>query len=95
MKPEDFKALINKIVENRDNQGLITELATQVYDVYEERYNAHTSLADQVGEYDKKIEDLQKANMNLFLKVGNPVPAEKLAEPEKMEYEDLLKDFNI
>lgn len=95
MKIEEFRSLVNKIVENRDNQALVTELATQVSEAYENRYTAYTSLEEQHSEASKQIADLQRTNMNLFLKVGNPAPPEKINEPEPMKYEDLLSSFKI
>lgn len=95
MKVEEYKALVQRIVENRDNQALVTELATQLNEVYENRYTAYSSLEEQYNEANKQIGDLQRTNMNLFLKVGNPTPPETINEPEPMKYEDLLSSFKI
>lgn len=93
MNPQEFKALVAKIGQNLDNQGLVTELLTQVTDSYESQFNSTENLTKQVGEYETKVQDLQKTNMNLFLKVAQPVPTEDLGKAEPMTYENLLKDM--
>jgi hypothetical protein len=92
MTPEEFRALTTRIAQNLDNQALVTELLTQATDTYSQNSTTLENLNTQVGEYEGKIKQLQDTNMNLFLRVGNPVePTNKLDTAEPLTYEKLLE----
>lgn len=96
MTPEQMRALLARIAENATNQALLTELLTQAGDAYETTHTAHTALTTSSGEKDKQIQDLQKTNMNLFLRVTtpNPINPEAVGNNEKeLTYDDLIKDM--
>jgi hypothetical protein len=94
MKPEEFSALVAKIGQNLDNQGLVTELLTQVTDTYKNQYSAAETLQQQTEEFQGKIKDLQQTNMNLFLKVAQPAPDKHLSTTEEMTYDKLLENWS-
>lgn len=93
MKLADYLALTAKIAQNLDNQGLVTELLTQLNEDYTQESTLKESLLSEKTEYDERIKQLQKTNMQLFLKQGNPVPDEKLSSTKPLEYDDLIKDM--
>ena len=95
MTPEQIKAMLARIGENLSNQALVTELLTQIGDAYETTHTAHTALTTASGEKDKQIQDLQKTNMNLFLRVTTPAPInpDAVQGDKPMTYEDLIKDM--
>lgn len=91
---EEFRALTARIAQNLDNQALVTELLTQAVDGYEETTTQIGTLTAQAEETTETINQLQKTNMNLFLRVGQPTNnEEQLQTTEPMTYDDLLTEF--
>ena len=93
MNPEEFRALTTRIAQNLDNQALVTELLTQATDTFTQSHQNIENLTEQVTKYEGKIKDLQQTNMNLFLKVAQPVPTEPLQKGEPMTYENLINEL--
>lgn len=93
MRLEEFQSLTTKIAQNLSNQALVTELLTQLNDDYAQESTTKENLTKQIGEYDGQIEQLQKTNMNLFLKVAQPVPDKVLTTTEPLKYDDLISDL--
>ena len=93
MNLEELKAKITKIVENHGNQALVSELSAQLIEELSEFVNTHENTTKLLQEKEKEIQNLQKTNMNLFLKVAKPVETEKLQTGEELTYEDLIKDM--
>lgn len=94
MTPEEFRALTARIAQNLENQALVTELLTQANETYEQTSTNFDSLAAQANESKEQIEQLQRTNMNLYLKVGQPTNnQEKLSSPDPLTYDDLLSSF--
>lgn len=93
MKPEDFTKLTTQIAQNLGNQALVTDLLTQINEAYTNTHTSQETLLEQTNDFKEKIDTLQKTNMNLFLKVSNPVPDEKLNTEKPLQYEDLINDL--
>lgn len=96
MTPEEFRALTARIAQNLDNQALVTELLTQANESFEQTSTHIDTLNLQAQETATQIEQLQRTNMNLFLKVGQPTPPaaeENLVASEQLTYDDLLSEF--
>lgn len=93
MTPEEFRALSSRIAQNLSNPELVTELLTQAGEAYSNTHSAQTALGEQVTGFEAQVKDLREKNMNLFLKIGNPVTSEKLNTTEPLQYEDLIKSM--
>lgn len=90
---EELKAKITKIVENHGNQALVSELSAQLIEELSEFVNTHENVTKLLQEKETEIQNLQKTNMNLFLKVAKPIETEKLQTGEELTYDDLIKDM--
>ena len=93
MDKKEFISITTQIAQNLSNQGLVTELLTKINEGFENVLTTSDSLQEKTKEYEGQIKGLQATNMNLFLKVSNPVPDEKLGSPEPLKYEDLITSF--
>jgi C-terminal processing protease CtpA/Prc len=93
MDIKDFTAITNKITQNLNNQALITELLTNLIDDYTEVQTNISNLQSQTQTYEQEIQNLQKTNMNLFLKVSSPTPDPPLQKTEPLKYDDLIQSM--
>jgi predicted nuclease with TOPRIM domain len=91
MELKEYNNIVNKISQNLNNQALITELLTTLQDDYTETQNNITNLTTQTQKAQEEISQLQKTNMNLFLRVSSPTPDDKLGNKDPLKYEDLIK----
>ena len=92
----DFKkiqSITTQIAQNLTNQALVTELLTQLNDLTLEGSTAIENLTKQAQDQSQTIADLQRTNMNLFLRVGNPVESPKVNTTEPLQYDDLIKSM--
>jgi hypothetical protein len=96
VKLEEFKSLTKNILENLSDQAKVSELLMQLNDDYGQQLASHSELSTKVTEQEGKMKSLQETNMNLFLKVANPVPQTVIETPvnEKVSYDDLLSNWN-
>jgi hypothetical protein len=90
MELKDFTAITSQIAQNLSNQALVTELLTKLNDDYTQETTSKTSLMEQSSQSAEQIKQLQQTNMNLFLRVGNPVADKALQSEKPLSYEDLL-----
>ena len=96
MTREEFSARCADIMDNLENRGdvstMLDELRTAFYEVVEHGETVEAERDDLRARND----NLQQANMDLFLKVGKvatgePEP-EPEPEPEKMSFDDLYDE---
>jgi hypothetical protein len=94
MNYEDFLRETTALVQNLSDQGKVTEVLTRLGDAYKTLYENHSSLTQQSATLTQQIDTLKQQNMNLFLRVGNPVTDPKLNDTndKPMSYEDLIKN---
>lgn len=88
----DWKKISSEIVANLGDQGKVTQILS---DLETDVTSFNTKLSDlekQTQEQNSQIESLQKTNMNLFLRVGNPTPDPVVQSEKKMNYEDLFDE---
>lgn len=99
MTEEEFRALMTKIAQNADNQALITELSTQAIDGFTGVAKSVTALTEQNQQHTEQINSLKEKNMELFLKVAQPIPPVKeqqLQQPENdLTYDKLLESMGV
>jgi predicted SnoaL-like aldol condensation-catalyzing enzyme len=90
---KDFQGITAKIAQNLSNQGLVTQLLTQLNDDYSQESTTKATLLEQTAKHEATVTELQKANMNLFLKVGNPTPDRVIQTEKTLSYEDLVESM--
>jgi hypothetical protein len=89
---EDWNKLKTDIVASIGDQGKITQLLSDAETEVTTFNTRFSELEKQTNEQTSHIESLQKTNMNLFLRVGNPTPPEnKLDTAEPLTYDKLLE----
>jgi len=97
MNPEQFRELVNRVAQNLSNQALVTELLTQVTEAFDTTHTSLTGVQTSNTELTSQIGELQKTNMNLFLRVTNPNPApinpQAVQGDKPLTYEDLINDL--
>lgn len=93
MDLKEYNNIINKVSQNLNNQALITELLTTLQDDYTETQNNLTNLTTQTQKHQDEISQLQKTNMNLFLRVSSPTNSDTLNKTEPLKYEDLIQSM--
>lgn len=93
MTTEEFQALTARIVQNLDNQALVSELLTQATDVFRDTVSQNEQANVKMEEYEGKVKQLQETNMNLFLRVSQPTPQEPLQKTAPLQYDDLIADL--
>jgi hypothetical protein len=92
VKLEDWNKLKTNIVASIGDQGKITQLLADAETEVTTFNTRFSELEKQTGEQASHIDSLQKTNMNLFLRVGNPVqPTDKLDNTEPLTYDKLLE----
>lgn len=93
MKKEEFKKVLSDIVANLSDQGKVTDLLTQLDTGFDTVLTERDSLNTKLEDTDIKIKSLQETNMNLFLRVSNPVPDKVLSTEKPLSYDDLINDL--
>ena len=108
MNKEEFKNKISDIGTTEKVEDIRTKLTelqdemSKVFDDIETDKTTISTLNSKIEDKDKDLEDLRKANMQLFLKVGETKTPEQVKEastgvkeePEanKRKFEDLFKE---
>lgn len=85
---EQVKQSITDILANHADQGKTSELLAQVSEVIDTAYGINEEIKKTLDQTQKDNENLRKANMSLFLKIGSePVkePQEPGKEPPKYD----------
>lgn len=89
----DWKKISTQIMSNLADQGKITQILSDLETEVTTFNTRFTDLEKQSKEQASSIDSLQKTNMNLFLKIGNPVPEKIVHSSEtKLSYEDLFTE---
>jgi hypothetical protein len=92
MELKDFQAITTQIAQNLTNQALVTELLTKLNDDYSQESTTKATLLEQTTKFQDDIKQLQQTNMNLFLKVAQPTPDNKINNTEKLTYDSLFDE---
>lgn len=93
MELQDFQNITNQIAQNLNNQALVTNLLTQLQDGFTTIHTTHETVTKQAQDYQREIKALQDTNMQLFLKVSNPVPPEVTKTSDPLKYEDVINQI--
>lgn len=95
MKLDEFKGITQSILTNLSDQAKVSQLLMQLNDDYAEQLATQETMGVKITEHEGNIKSLQETNMNLFLKLANPIPEAAVDKPinEEISYDDLLKDW--
>ncbi len=94
MKPEDFKAKTTEILSNLTDQAKVSTILAELtadYDNVAVETNTAKTTAEKLTEDNEK---LRQANMQLFLKVGEPKKETEIKQTEetKLSYKNLFDE---
>jgi hypothetical protein len=97
LKIEEFKSITQSILSNLSDQAKVSELLMSLNDDYGKQIATQDQLTTKVTEQEGNIKSLQETNMNLFLKVANPVTQPVIETPidKPVSYDDLLKEWEV
>lgn len=97
----DWKKISMDIISNLSDQGKITQILADLETDITTFNTRFSELETQSSTQAGQIESLQKTNMNLFLRLGNPTPDNLInhtggtPQPEnKLTYENLLNEWD-
>jgi len=76
MLPEKFREVMTKIVTNAGNQGELSTITADLITDYESVTNTVIQHENEINQLKTDNENLRKANMSLFLKIGEPPKSE-------------------
>lgn len=93
MEIKEYQSIVNKISQNLNNQALVTELLTTLQDDYSETQTHISNLTTETQKAAEEITNLQKTNMNLFLRVSSPTDSKTLQKTDPLKYEDLIQSM--
>lgn len=93
---EEFNTKSTEVLEKLDDQGAVSIILDELRAGFGELTEKVKEVEADNAELREKNDKLQTANMELFLKVGNPVKEEEEKEEEvvveKIKYDDLFDD---
>jgi cell division protein FtsB len=97
LKLEEFKSLTNSILANLSDQAKVSEILMNLNDDYTQQLANTEQLSAKITESETNIKSLKDTNMNLFLKLANPIPPTAVEKPatEEITYDDLLKEWSV
>lgn len=94
---EEFNSKSTEVLEKLDDQGAVSIILDELRAGFGELTEKVRDVESENETLREKNDKLQNANMELFLKVGNPAKEEEEEKEEevvveKIEYEDLFDD---
>jgi hypothetical protein len=94
LKPEEFKAKTEELLQNHTDQAKISTILAELNDDYIKEMTEKTTALTTAEKLVADNEKLRSANMNLFLKIGEPKKEEQKTTPEDNtpKYESLFDE---
>lgn len=93
MKPEDFKAKTDEILQNLSDQAKVSTILAELKEDYDAVSVETTTAKTTAQKLTDDNEKLRQANMSLFLKVGETKPQEqKKPEDTTPKFGDLFDE---
>lgn len=93
---EEFNSKSTEVLEKLDDQGAVSIILDDLRAGFGELTEKVKEVEADNATLREKNDKLQTANMELFLKVGNPAKdeekEEEIEEVEKISYDDLFDD---
>lgn len=89
----DWAKISGQIVQNLGDQGKVTQILSDLETEVTTFNTRFSDMEKQTASQTEQIESLQRTNMNLFLKVGNPVPENIVNSNEnQLTFENLFDE---
>lgn len=97
MTEEELNQIIQTVIDNLDNQGVVTEQLDKLRTGVSSVITSSNTLKEDLQKKDEQIGKLKETNMNLFLKTGQQVNQDTISktDPDPLKYEDLIKDMEV
>ncbi len=92
---DEHEAILVKVANAGDDVGTITESLQQLRDNYTRMSDNYIELASEIAQEKERYSDLQRKNMDLFLKVTASENKEITDEPKEEVIEEDLKFENL
>lgn len=98
MTKAEFNAAVRSILDNLSDQAAASERLTELYDAFSEVSANNEQLTSTNTQLETDNENLRKANLRLFSRLGEQNASEKEKEEEKeeetkpMKFEDLFNE---
>lgn len=96
MTEDEFFNKTNDILGKLDNQGEVSTILKELNDGYKDVLSQNQELTNKNTQLETDRENLRKANMELFLKVGNKTNnttnEPQTSNNEKLSYDDLFDE---
>lgn len=96
MTEDEFFNKTNDILGKLDNQGEVSTILKELNDGYKDVLSQNQELTNKNTQLETDRENLRKANMELFLKVGNKTNnttnESQTSNNEKLSYDDLFDE---
>jgi hypothetical protein len=94
LKPEEFKAKTEELLQNHTDQAKISTILAELNDDYVKEMTEKTTALTTAEKLVADNEKLRSANMSLFLKIGEPKKEEeqKANTLDTPKYESLFDE---
>lgn len=92
---DEHEAILVKVANAGDDVGTITESLQQLRDNYTRMSDNYIELASEIAQEKERYSDLQRKNMDLFLKVTAAENKEITDDPKEDPIEEDLKFENL
>ena len=92
MLPEEFKAKTREILSKLEDQGAVSTVLAELVQDYDNTIAEKESALTQAQKLVHDNEKLRAANMELFLKIGEPAKETKAEEEDKTPKFEALFD---
>lgn len=95
MTREEFNDIATEILNILDDTGAVSTKLDDLRTGFNEEITAKETVEKERDELESQNASLQKANMDLFLRIGTPVKKEEEKEKEviiEKSYDDLFND---
>lgn len=95
MTIEEFNQIASEILGNISDVGSVSQNLERLRSAFGEQFAAAEAAAAEANDLKTRNESLQKANMELFLKIGEsavPESESDAEEPEAMDFEELFNE---
>ena len=96
LKPNELRELVNQLVLNQTDTAKLTEGLEKIVKVYEEKYTTGETLATELDANKERISELQRVNMDFFLKLHQQEPVTKEVETtQEKSIEEIALELGI
>lgn len=85
MKKEELDSLVNKILANHTDTATVTETLQTFREDYSKTLSEKDALEQKFNDLETENQRLKENNMQLFLKIGNPVKEKEEEQEEDPE----------